>query len=86
MRSLPSGRRDCFAADLTEEGSLPPAAVSSSTFVRLDVTSEQEVRAAIDLVARQAGKLDILVNAAGIERAGHAACVAAMKSGRCEHR
>lgn len=56
-----------FAADLTEEGSLPRAAVSGSTFVRLDVTSEQEVRTAIDLVARQGGKLDILVNAAGIE-------------------
>lgn len=55
-----------FAADLTEGGSLSRA-TESSQFVRLDVTSEEEVRAAMAVVGQRFGKLDILVNAAGIE-------------------
>lgn len=55
-----------FAADLTDQGSLSVSA-DDSRFVRLDVTSEDEARAAMEHVAQQCGKLDILVNAAGIE-------------------
>src|SRR5262245_11340550 len=55
-----------FAADLTEAGTLSDPA-DGSRFVRLDVTSEEEARAAMARVERECGKLDILVNAAGIE-------------------
>jgi meso-butanediol dehydrogenase/(S,S)-butanediol dehydrogenase/diacetyl reductase len=55
-----------FAADLTKEGTLSDAA-DGSRFVRLDVTSEDEARAAMAHVDQECGKLDILVNAAGIE-------------------
>jgi NAD(P)-dependent dehydrogenase (short-subunit alcohol dehydrogenase family) len=55
-----------FAADLTEQGSLAGAA-DGTRFIRLDVTSEDDARAAMAEVGRQCGKLDILVNAAGIE-------------------
>jgi meso-butanediol dehydrogenase/(S,S)-butanediol dehydrogenase/diacetyl reductase len=58
-----------FAADLTEQGTLSgtDAADDHSHFLRLDVTSEDEARAAMAHVDQQCGKLDILVNAAGIE-------------------
>jgi meso-butanediol dehydrogenase/(S,S)-butanediol dehydrogenase/diacetyl reductase len=57
-----------FAADLTEQGSLAAGRSDDGTqFLRLDVTSEDEARAAMTEVERQCGKLDILVNAAGIE-------------------
>ncbi|MGE4251393.1 MAG: SDR family NAD(P)-dependent oxidoreductase [Parvibaculaceae bacterium] len=55
-----------FAADLTEAGTLADA-VDGSRFVRFDVTSEDEARAAMTRVEADCGKLDILVNAAGIE-------------------
>jgi meso-butanediol dehydrogenase/(S,S)-butanediol dehydrogenase/diacetyl reductase len=55
-----------FAGDLTEQGSLPKEA-DGSHFVRLDVSSEEEVRVAMDLVGRRFDKLDVLVNAAGVE-------------------
>lgn len=55
-----------FAADLTEQGSTAGEA-DSSRFVRLDVTSENEAQAAMARVDQDCGKLDILVNAAGIE-------------------
>lgn len=54
-----------FAADLTEEGTLSGEA--ESRFIKYDVTSEDDARAAMAKVAEQCGKLDILVNAAGIE-------------------
>ncbi len=57
---------EVFAADLTEGGTLPGAADCGS-FMRFDVTSEEEARAAMARVDRECGKLDILVNAAGIE-------------------
>lgn len=55
-----------YAADLTEGDSLDDAS-GNSCFARLDVTSEAEIIAMMDRVAAEAGKLDILVNAAGIE-------------------
>ena len=55
-----------YAADLSEAGSLS-APDSAARFVQMDVTDEASVRAAMDQVATQQGKLDILVNAAGIE-------------------
>src|SRR5262245_62311129 len=55
-----------FAADLTEAGSLPQPA-DASRFVKFDVTSEHDACAAMALIERDCGKLDILVNAAGIE-------------------
>ena len=56
-----------FVADLTAAGSLAEDRPADD-FIQLDVTSEDCVRAAFDHVAATAdGRLDILVNAAGIE-------------------
>src|SRR5215467_1976870 len=55
-----------FAADLTKDGTLSDSA-DGSRFVRFDVTSEDEARATMARVEQECGKLDILVNAAGIE-------------------
>ncbi len=55
-----------FAADLTKEGTLSDAA-DGSCFVRFDVTSEEEARATMARVDQECGRLDVLVNAAGIE-------------------
>ncbi|MEM9045507.1 MAG: SDR family oxidoreductase [Pseudomonadota bacterium] len=54
-----------IAADLSEQGSVGSEAEGS--FVRLDVTSEDEAKAAMTQVSEDHGKLDILVNAAGVE-------------------
>ena len=56
-----------YAADLTEHGSLAAHDDDGSIFVKLDVTSEADAVAAMEQVRKDAGKLDILVNAAGIE-------------------
>lgn len=56
-----------FSADLSEGGSLDAATDAPGAFQRLDVTSEDEVIAAMDRVRTNAGRLDILVNAAAIE-------------------
>ncbi|MDH3741931.1 MAG: SDR family oxidoreductase [Hyphomicrobiales bacterium] len=56
-----------FAGDLSEQGSLDGSAAPSDHFVRLDVSSEDEAIAAMAKVADTCGKLDILVNAAGVE-------------------
>lgn len=56
-----------YAADLTAEGSLTEHVDDGSRFVRYDVTQEADAAAAMDQVAAEEGKLDILVNAAGIE-------------------
>lgn len=58
---------EIYAADLTEGGSLEEAATEATRFLRLDVASEDEAIAAMDRVRAEQGKLDILVNAAGIE-------------------
>ena len=42
------------------------AAGGQAEFVRLDITSEQDWRAAIDAATRHFGKLDVLVNNAGL--------------------
>lgn len=55
-----------FAADLTKEGTLS-SAQDGSRFLRFDVTSEDEAQTAMARVEEECGKLDILVNAAGIE-------------------
>ena len=54
-----------FAADLSETGSL--ATDASTRFVRMDVSEEASVISAMETVQADAGHLDILVNAAGIE-------------------
>ncbi|WP_324754644.1 SDR family NAD(P)-dependent oxidoreductase [Roseovarius sp. Pro17] len=64
-RFLAEGAR-VYAADLREGGSLE-LPCGAAEFIRLDVSSEDEVRAAMTRVESEAGKLDILVNAAGIE-------------------
>lgn len=56
-----------YAADLTENGSLADHTNDGSRFVTLDVTSEADAIAAMARVDADCGKLDILVNAAGIE-------------------
>jgi len=52
-----------FAAGLAEDVDTPGA----GTFLRFDVTSEAEVQAGIVTIEREHGRLDIVVNAAGIE-------------------
>jgi NAD(P)-dependent dehydrogenase (short-subunit alcohol dehydrogenase family) len=56
-----------YAADLTPDGSLTSHDEDGSLFVQLDVTKEADTIAAMDRLRTEAGKLDILVNAAGIE-------------------
>lgn len=56
-----------YAADLTERGSLAEAADDGGRFLRMDVASEDEVKAAMGQVERDLGTLDVLVNAAAIE-------------------
>ena len=56
-----------YAADLTEQGSLAEHDADGSQFIKLDVTSEADAIAAMDRVRADHGRLDILVNAAGIE-------------------
>lgn len=56
-----------YAADLSEPGSPDPSAKETLHDIRLDVASEDEVGAAMARVAAEQEKLDILVNAAGIE-------------------
>lgn len=56
-----------YAADLSDAGSMSSAVQDDARFIRLDVTSEEEAIAAMAEVGENSGKLDILVNAAGIE-------------------
>ena len=65
-RFLREGAR-VYAADLTPHGSLAAHDDDVSTFVKLDVTQESASIAAMEQVGEEAGQLDILVNAAGIE-------------------
>jgi NAD(P)-dependent dehydrogenase (short-subunit alcohol dehydrogenase family) len=56
-----------FAGDLSDTGSMGASPEGAATFVRLDVTCEDQVKAAMAKIEAAAGKLDVLVNAAGIE-------------------
>lgn len=56
-----------FAADLSQDGSLGKTSNDNAEFIKLNVTSEEDAIAAMATVRDRAGKLDILVNAAGIE-------------------
>ncbi len=55
-----------YAGDLTNDGTIGGKS-GPGTFLRFDVTSEDEVRAGIQLIEAEQGRLDIVVNAAGIE-------------------
>lgn len=56
-----------YAADLTENGSLETHDDDGSQFVKLDVTAEQDSINVFKKINDEFGKLDVLVNAAGIE-------------------
>ena len=56
-----------YAGDLTPEGSLSSHNDDGSLFQKLDVTQEEDAIAAMDRVRSEQSRLDILVNAAGIE-------------------
>jgi NAD(P)-dependent dehydrogenase (short-subunit alcohol dehydrogenase family) len=56
-----------YAADLTPSTSLAEDAHELGTYVRMDVTNEVEIKAAIAMIEAAHGRLDVLVNAAGIE-------------------
>lgn len=56
-----------YAADLSDGGSLGDDGDAPGTFIRLDVTSEEDAIAAMSQVRDTHGRLDVLVNAAGIE-------------------
>ena len=56
-----------YAADLTPQGSLAEHDNDGSRFVRMNVADEGAVKASMARVSEDEGKLDILVNAAGIE-------------------
>lgn len=59
---------DVYAADLSDAGSggKEPAG-DAAPFLHIDVTNEESVLAAMGAVGRRHGRLDMLVNAAGIE-------------------
>lgn len=65
-RLLSEGYR-VYAADLTNSGSMETEGDDNSQFIQLNVTKEEDAIAAMDLIEREVGKLDVLVNAAGIE-------------------
>jgi len=48
-----------------EAGKASAGAVSGATFIHCDLTSEEEVAAAIEVVDRSSGRIDVLVNNAG---------------------
>ena len=54
-----------YAADLTDEGTIGGA--GAGDFLRFDVTDEVEVQAGINTIQENDGRLDVVVNAAGIE-------------------
>ncbi len=57
-----------FAGDLSAEGSFETDHGSrSSPFIQLDITDEDSVKEAVAAIERKHGRLDVLVNAAGIE-------------------
>tara|TARA_B110000438_G_scaffold301825_1_gene357743 strand:+ start:572 stop:1366 length:795 start_codon:yes stop_codon:yes gene_type:complete len=56
-----------YAADLTPQGSLTTPKEDDGIFMELDVTSEEDVSNVLKVIKKEEGKLDILVNAAGIE-------------------
>ncbi len=56
-----------YAADLTPQGSLAEHDDNGSRFVAMNVADEAAVKAAMAQIEADEGKLDILVNAAGIE-------------------
>ncbi|MEM9200492.1 MAG: SDR family oxidoreductase [Actinomycetota bacterium] len=56
-----------YAADLTDGGSLGEELDAPGEFLTLDVTQEADAITAMDHVRAAHGRLDILVNAAGIE-------------------
>jgi NAD(P)-dependent dehydrogenase (short-subunit alcohol dehydrogenase family) len=65
-RFIKEGAR-VYAADLTPQGSLAEHNDDGSIFVKQDVTKEADAIAVMEQIGNEAGKLDILVNAAGIE-------------------
>ena len=56
-----------YAADLTAAGSLADDDAAAGEFVKFDVTSEEDVVATMNRLRQDHGRLDILVNAAGVE-------------------
>ncbi len=55
-----------IASDHSLGGSIG-AGDETTAFVKLDVTSETDAKAAMSMIERDYGKLDVLVNAAGVE-------------------
>ena len=58
---------EVIAADLSERGSLAGEALPDNRFVKLDVSREKDARNVMESVEDSFGRLDVLVNAAGIE-------------------
>lgn len=56
-----------YAADKTAHGSFEKTSQEQGNFLSMDVTNEATVKDAIEQINRDHGRLDILINAAGIE-------------------
>lgn len=56
-----------YAADVSDNGSIGGSTDAPGVFVPFDVTSERAVEAGIQRISDEQGRLDIVVNAAGIE-------------------
>lgn len=56
-----------YAGDLSESGSLASHDEDGSHYIKLDVSNESDAKKVMESIEQQHSKLDILVNAAGIE-------------------
>jgi NAD(P)-dependent dehydrogenase (short-subunit alcohol dehydrogenase family) len=56
-----------YAADLSAHGSFHEEADNGASYLSLDVTCEDSVKSMMNEIAGGEGKLDILINAAGVE-------------------
>jgi 3-hydroxybutyrate dehydrogenase len=66
-KSLAQAGAQVFMADVNTEAGQREAAAIGATFVRTDLTRREQCRQLVDAALAQAGRVDILINNAGIQ-------------------